>query len=226
MQPILSGCPQVDIRPDSVVGQSLNHAGPMRDSTRVVPEPLPERQDPAPVPIAPLGPGLRSVLDGVGDLIAFWGFQRSHGRIWALLYFAERPAHAAEIAELLDLSAGQVSTSVRELEHWGVVHAHRPTGSRRTSFSAETNVFKMVTKVFQEREIDQVKRLLKTLLDAKGELERERTSPTAEVVDGRLKRLRNLVAVTELGRTVIERLVAGQLLPAWVRKSLDRPIDS
>lgn len=198
----------------------------MQDPSRALPDAAADRQDPAPIPIAPLGPGLRSVLDGVGDLIAFWGFQRSHGRVWALLYFAERPLHAAEISELLDLSAGQVSTSVRELEHWGVVHADRPSGARRTSFSAETNVFKMVTKVFQDRELDQVKRLLRTLLAAKEELERERTHPTAAVIDGRLKRLRSLVAAAELGRTVIERLVAGRLLPAWVHKALDRPIDS
>jgi DNA-binding transcriptional regulator GbsR (MarR family) len=189
-------------------------------------DPLLDRHEPGPEPIASLGPGLRSVLDGVGDLIAFWGFQRSHGRVWALLYFSERPLHAAEISDILDLSAGQVSTSVRELEHWGVVHAHRPSGARRTSYAAESNLFRMVSRVFQERELDQVKRLLRTLLAAKEELERERNTASAPAISLRLNRLRSLVAAAELGRTLIERLVARKLLPEWVYQALDRPIDS
>jgi hypothetical protein len=35
-----------------------------------------------------------------------------------------------------------------------------------------------------------------------------------------------LVAAAELGRTLIERLVARKLLPEWVYQALDRPIDS
>ncbi|MBI5611348.1 MAG: ArsR family transcriptional regulator [Deltaproteobacteria bacterium] len=173
-------------------------------------------------PLAPLGEQTRAVLDTIGDLMAFWGFQRSHGRIWALLFLAERPPHAGEVAEILDLSAGQVSMSLRDLEHWGVVHAERHAGQRRTVFAAETNIFKMVARVFRERELDQVRRLARVLLAARDELERTPESPGAAV---RLRRVRALIAAAELGRTLIEWLVEGKLLPGWVQSGLDRQLD-
>lgn len=172
-------------------------------------------------PLDELGPHTRAVLDTIGDLMAFWGFQRSHGRIWAVLYLAERPLHAGELADILDLSAGQVSMTVRDLEHWGVVHPLRPAGQRRTWFAPETNLFKMVARVFRERELDQIRRLARALLAAKDELE----ARSAGRDDLRLRRLRGLIATAELGRTLVERLVEGRLLPKWVQSGLDRRID-
>ncbi len=177
---------------------------------------------PSDPPLAPLGEQTKAVLDTIGDLMAFWGFQRSHGRIWALVFLAERPLHAGEVAEILDLSAGQVSMSLRDLEHWGVIHAERQAGQRRTVFLAETNLFKMVARVFRERELDQVRRLARVLQSAREELERTQDSPGNAV---RLRRVRALIAAAELGRTLIEWLVDGKLLPSWVQSGLDRQLD-
>ena len=174
-----------------------------------------------PEPILALDDGIRQVLDAIGDLMAFWGFQRSHGRIWSLLFLAERPLHAAELAELLDLSAGQISTSLRDLERWGVVHATRPAGHRRTSYRAETNLFQMVTRVFRERELEQIRSLAKVLLQARSHLRLSKGDPRANF---RLQRLEGLLAATELGRTLVERLINGSLFPKWVTTALDRPL--
>lgn len=174
-----------------------------------------------PHPLAPLGAKVEAVLDAVGDLMAFWGFQRSHGRIWALLYIAERPLHAGEVGELLVLSAGQVSMALRELERWGVVHSDRPEGERRTSFRPETNLFVMVSRVFRDRELERVRELARTLLAAREEM---RASP-ADQVPGRLRRIDQLLAATEVGRELLERLVTGKLLPKWVHAALDRRLD-
>lgn len=171
-------------------------------------------------PLAPLSPAALEVCDALGNLMAFWGFQRSHGRIWALLFLSERPLHAGEIAQRLDLSAGQVSMSVRELEHWGVVHPERLPGQRRTWFRPETNLFRMVTRVFRDRELEQIRTLARVLQHAKQELLTQQ-DPGAAL---RLRRIQGLIAATELGRTLVERLVSGSLLPRAVTEALDRPI--
>ena len=44
--------------------------------------------------------------DTMGELIAFWGFKSSMGRIWTLLYLSEDPVPADVIAERTSLSAG------------------------------------------------------------------------------------------------------------------------
>jgi DNA-binding transcriptional regulator GbsR (MarR family) len=174
-----------------------------------------------PPTLEPMGPQLHAVVDGVGDLMAFWGFPRSHGRIWALLYLAERPLHAGEIGTVLELSGGQVSVSLRDLEQWQVVHGERPRGERRTWYRPETNVFRMVTRVYRERELLQVRQLARTLLAAKEEL----AATGGEVAAARLRKLRGLLALTELGREVVERLGGGRLLPKWVQTALDRPLE-
>lgn len=171
-------------------------------------------------PIAPISPAVAAALDAVGDLMAFWGFQRSHGRIWALLYVAERELSAADLGQLLQLSAGQMSMALRELERWGVVHSMRPSGQRRTTYAAETNIFRMVTRVFADRELEQIRALGKALLAARAELA-DQTDPVQKL---RLRRIEGLVAVTEIGREVVQRLVGGSLLPKWVTQALDRPM--
>lgn len=170
---------------------------------------------------------LRSVTDALGELMAFWGFPRSHGRIWAVLYLADSPLCAADLGSLLQLSAGQVSTSLRELEHWEAIHAHRTSGDRRTRYVPETNLFRMVTKVFRERELAQIRQLASALQRAKQELAAQR--PTSASALGlhaaRLRRLEGLIAAAELGRSMVERLVAGTLLPRALVAALDRPLD-
>ena len=46
--------------------------------------------------------------DTMGELIAFWGFKQSTGRIWTLLYLSPRPLSAQEIAARTQLSSGAV----------------------------------------------------------------------------------------------------------------------
>ena len=170
--------------------------------------------------IADLGPGAHAVMGALGDLMAFWGFQRSHGRIWALLYLMERPLHAGELAATLDLSAGQVSMALRDLDHWGAVHRVQHAGSRRTWFRPETNLFRMVSRVFQDRELEQIRTLARTLQQARAELRAHAKQNPALAF--RLKRVEGLIATAELGRSLVERLVAGTLLPRAVTDALDR----
>lgn len=169
---------------------------------------------------------VQAVTDAVGDLIAFWGFPRSYGRIWALLYLADTPLSAAHLGEALDLSAGQISTSLRDLEQWEVVHPQRLSGERRTRYIAETNLFRMVHRVFQQRELGQIRQLASALQRAKQELERElaASNVTDPAREARLKRVQSLIAAAELGRSMVERLVAGTLLPKALMAALDRPL--
>ena len=139
------------------------------DPERKVPsQQLPGKvQDSGDVAIGEIGPAAQAVCDAIGDLMAFWGFQRSHGRIWALLFLMERELHAGELAATLDLSAGQVSMALRDLDHWGTIHRVHVPGSRKTWFRPETNLFRMVSRVFRDRELEQIRTLARTLQQAR-----------------------------------------------------------
>ena len=93
------------------------------------------------------------VADAVGALIEGWGFKRNMGRMWAVLYLEDHPLSAADLGERLGLSTGAVSMLLTELQQWGVVKKAWVVGERREHYEAETSIWKMVSRVFREREL-------------------------------------------------------------------------
>ena len=57
-----------------------------------------------------------------GEMGARWGVNRSVAQIHALLYLSPAPLTAEEIADTLALARSNVSTSLRELQSWGLVN--------------------------------------------------------------------------------------------------------
>jgi HTH-type transcriptional regulator, glycine betaine synthesis regulator len=106
---------------------------------------------------------LHEVADAIGALIEFWGFKRVMGRIWTILYLQDEPLTAAELCERLEISTGAASMTLAELERWGVVRRSRKPGDRREYFEAETDIWKMVSRVLRERELSQIERALEVL---------------------------------------------------------------
>src|SRR5262249_29983444 len=90
--------------------------------------------------------------DAIGDVIEHWGFRKVLGRVWTVLFIAAEPLPAAVIGERLQMSAGAVSMSLTELSRWGVVRRVWRPGERKDYFEAETDFWKMISKVFDERE--------------------------------------------------------------------------
>src|SRR5688500_11610184 len=102
---------------------------------------------------------VRGAVDGellaaeaVGDSIDHWGFRRVLGRRCTVLYLSPEPMSAAMLASRLHLSSGAVSMALSELQKWGVVHRVFRPGERREFFEAETNFWKMISRVISERE--------------------------------------------------------------------------
>jgi len=86
-----------------------------------------------------------------------WGINRSVAQIHALLYLAERPLTAEDIAETLGMARSNVSNSLKELGAWKLIRRAPVMGDRRDHFEAETDLWEMVTRIAQgrkERELD------------------------------------------------------------------------
>lgn len=154
--------------------------------------------------------GERLVADAIGGLIEFWGFRGVMGRCWALLYLSEDPLPAQAIRERLGISAGAASMALGELERWGVVRRLRLEGERREFFEAETDVWKMISRVYRERELRQIERALAALSQATELFEREsRLGGLGARRRARfaLERARSLVELTRLGRSLLRLFV-------------------
>lgn len=92
-----------------------------------------------------------------GDMGSRWGINRSVAQIHALLYLAERPLTAEDIADTLGMARSNVSNSLKELGAWKLIRRIPVMGDRRDHYEAETDLWEMLTRIAQgrkEREVD------------------------------------------------------------------------
>jgi DNA-binding transcriptional regulator GbsR (MarR family) len=148
------------------------------------------------------------VSDSIGRLIEFWGFKRNMGRLWAILYLSDRPLSAPEMQDRLQLSSGAVSMTLNELTRWGVVKKVWLQGERRDHYAAEGNFWKMISRVFNERERVEVLDAIDLMEDAIQFLKDKAKEPEAR---GRAQfqeeRIRELLDLARLGKQLLDALV-------------------
>jgi len=166
-----------------------------------------------------------AVADAIGELMGFWNFKPSMGRVWVVLFLSDTPLCAEEIAEAGELSAGSVSMTIHELLQWGVIRrAHEP-GERRRRFVAETDVLGMITRVFRERELRLIEEVVRRLEDALRELQglgsvRPEVAVRVRFLVGRVEQL---LGLARAGRAVVARFAqAGTLDLRGIRAAIGR----
>lgn len=99
-----------------------------------------------------------------GNLGGQWGVNRSVAQIHALLFISDRPLHAEEVADMLGLARSNVSNSIKELLNWRLIARVPLLGDRRDHFSAEKDIWEMVTRIAagrKAREVDPAEAALK-----------------------------------------------------------------
>ena len=148
------------------------------------------------------------VSDSIGRLIEFWGFKRNMGRLWTILYLSDRPLSAPEIQSRLQLSSGAVSMTLNELMRWSVVKKVWIQGERRDHYTAEGNFWKMISRVFNERERVEVLDAIDIMEDAIRFLDGKATEPESQ---GRAQfqkeRVRELLDLARLGKQLLDTLI-------------------
>ena len=146
-----------------------------------------------------------------GDMGGQWGVNRSVAQIHALLFVAEKPLHAEEIAEALGLARSNVSNSLKELLTWGLVKKAPILGDRRDHFEAEGDVWEMVTRIVamrKARELDPAERTLSAVL------EQAKDDPsTNETAVTRLTDLLDLIDALNHWYEQMDKVPKAKLLP-------------
>jgi HTH-type transcriptional regulator, glycine betaine synthesis regulator len=158
-------------------------------------------------------------IDACGRIAEFWGFTRTMGRAFGLLYLSREPLPQAELQRRLGISVGSASMTLAALGRWGVVHKIWVRGQRREHYQAETDFWKMISGVLNERErreigaaVEVVGRAEKTARAvqaalAAGPAASRRARAEADFVVERVVRLGD---ICRLGETMLDMLL-GQL---------------
>jgi len=107
-----------------------------------------------------------------GEMGTRWGVNRTVAQIHALLYLSPQPLHAEEIADTLSVARSNVSTSLRELQSWGIVRVVHVMGDRRDHFESMKDVWEMFQVIMEQRKRREMDPTLEVLRSCVAELER------------------------------------------------------
>src|SRR5690349_24999654 len=108
-----------------------------------------------------------------GEMGSAWGVNRSVAQVHALLYISAEALPAEKIADELSMARSNVSTSLRELEGWGIVRKVHVLGDRRTYYQALPDVWETLTVVLEERKRRELDPTIGMLRRGVGGAERE-----------------------------------------------------
>ncbi len=98
-----------------------------------------------------LTPAARKFVLHWGEMGQAWGINRTMAQVHALLFVSPEPLDAETISERLGVSRSNVSTSLRELITWGVIHRKHVIGDRRDRFEALKDVMETFRVIMAER---------------------------------------------------------------------------
>jgi DNA-binding transcriptional regulator GbsR (MarR family) len=108
-----------------------------------------------------------------GEMGSRWGVNRTVAQIHALLYLATQPLTAEDIANTLGVARSNVSTSLKELQSWGLVKVVHQLGDRRDHFESLHDVWDIFFVILEERKRRELDPTLTTLRECVMESEED-----------------------------------------------------
>lgn len=113
-----------------------------------------------------------------GEMGARWGINRTVAQIHALLFLSPTPLNAEDIAATLGVARSNVSTSLRELQGWGIVRITHMLGDRRDHFESMKDVWEMFRIIVDERKKREADPTLAMLREAVAETKKPGAADT------------------------------------------------
>lgn len=167
------------------------------------------------------------LIEALGQQSAFWGVGKVTGALYAVLYLSPRPLTLAEVAAALGTSKGNVSTSIRTLEHLGMVHRSVRPADRHVYFEPETDFWDIARRVLSRRHKPEFDRSFDLVAQSLG---RARAAPAGDeqrFVTNRLDALKafydDLDGIVALVLALDPRRLAGVLRMAARARAGPRP---
>ncbi len=148
-----------------------------------------------------LSPAVEKYVLHWGEMGTRWGTNRTVAQIHALLYLSPRPLRADQICELLSVARSNVSTSIRELQSYGLVRMVHVLGDRRDYFESVHDVWELFRVIIEQRKQRELNPTLSMLRECAAEVERE---PGTDAVTK--SRIRNMLDFVELTSSWYEEI--------------------
>ncbi len=141
-----------------------------------------------------LSPAVEKYVLHWGEMRTRWGTNRTVAQIQALLYLSPRPLRADEIVDYLSVARSNVSTSMRELQSFGLVKMTHMLGDRRDYFESLSDVWELFRVIIEQRKQRELNPTLSMLRTCAVEVAGEKD--TDEVTKQRIRNMLQFVETT------------------------------
>ena len=139
-----------------------------------------------------MSPAVEKYVLHWGEMGTRWGTNRTVAQIQALLYLSPRPLRADEIVDMLSVARSNVSTSIRELQGYGLVKMTHMLGDRRDYFESVSDVWELFRIILEQRKQRELNPTLTMLRACAEEVEGEAdTDPVTK------ERIQNMLGFIE-----------------------------
>lgn len=156
-----------------------------------------------------VSPAMEQFIDRWGEMGTRWGVNRTVAQVHALFYLTPGPLNAEEIAAALGVARSNASTSLRELESWGLIKAAYVRGDRRQHFEGVKDVWEMFRIILDERkrrEIDPTIAVLRECIR-----QAQEAAPAEEYTKRRLSEALDFIELMTRLYDELRRLPSGPL---------------
>lgn len=147
-----------------------------------------------------------------GEMASAWGINKTMAQIHALLYAEADPLDTDAIMEQLDISRGNANMNLRNLLNWQLIHKVHFKGKRKDYYTAEKDVWNIVSTIVRERQQREVAPIRQNLQECLEVFEAEGGAQNEEEKEFK-ERIENFMTFLEM----FERFTAA-LLP-YINKS-------
>ena len=141
-----------------------------------------------------LSPAVEKYVLHWGEMGTRWGTNRTVAQIQALLYLSPEPLRADQIVDALSVARSNVSTSIRELQGFGLVRMTHVLGDRRDYFESLHDVLELFRVIIEQRKQRELNPTLSMLRSAAEEVELE--DDTHPVTKERIRNMLNFIEST------------------------------
>ena len=148
---------------------------------------------------APLTPVAQKFILHWGEMGTKWGINRTVAQVHALLFLSPKPLPADDISHTLAVARSNVSTSLRELQGWGIARVVHVLGDRRDHFETTKDVWEIFRTVSEERKRREIDPTLRVLAECVQELKANAQSDayTRERLESMLEFLTTMTGLFE-----------------------------
>jgi len=141
-----------------------------------------------------LSPAVEKYVLHWGEMGTRWGTNRTVAQIQALLYLSPTPMSAEEIVDTLSVARSNVSTSIRELQSYGLVRMTHVLGDRRDYFESLSDVWELFRVIIEQRKKRELNPTLSMLQQCAKEVDADNN--TDEITKERIHNMLAFVSTT------------------------------